>query len=253
MKKFLLSILFVSILASGAYSQAFIGGSVGFQFSGGSEEVGNETTSDPNRVSYGIIPRVGFMLSDNFALGGIVGLTRSFTVEEGETNDTKYAYTAFNYGIFARLYMVQSERFDFFGEFQVVNHFGKNTTKYGDRKNDGYSDFGLDINVAPGFALKITNTFSLESKLNFLGAGFYLSSSKSPNDNDAEEIRYRSASTYIGMNSFENLNVSALNPALSLGFVWKLGGSSSKAPAKKAAPRKAAVTVPSAAPSYTEY
>ncbi len=168
MKKLLLSM--VAVVAFGLSTQAqtekgnvLLGGNVGFSTS----KTDGASKSD---VSFSIVPRVGYFVSDNFAIGTGVGYNYDKQVSDNNLNQ------AFEVAPFGRYYVNLSDQFKFFGQLSVPMAFGNN--KYVDNQGNVADDkyattTNIGVNLAPGFAFYPTKKIGIEFSVNGLAYNHY--------------------------------------------------------------------------------
>lgn len=150
-------------------------------------------SSDDQDSFVGFAPQFGYFVSDNLAVGALVGLSSS-------TNDTganKTVTNSFAFGPFARYYKFTSnENFAFFGHAQFTFGSGKtDLTPGGEVKRQS-----IAFQVSPGFAYFFTKHWALDLSLRGLVIESY--DPNKDNDNDKEttiEFGLSSFSPEIGI------------------------------------------------------
>ena len=198
MKKITL-IMFAMVFAFAASAQIqqgqlIIGGAFGFGTSGGSTEniaAGVSTTNDNDKVmTFSIIPTVGYMLTENIALGLGVGYDfRKTTVINAFTDPTDATKTfdnvikegTFVLSPFFRYYKPVSDKFYIFGEFAIPIGMTKTKELEMDiNDNTGAADGTKDseainktIAMGPQLGLGVnyfvTPMIALEANFNLIG------------------------------------------------------------------------------------
>ena len=156
----------VAVVAFGLSTQAqtekgnvLLGGNVGFSTS----KTDGASKSD---VSFSIVPRVGYFVSDNIAIGTGVGYNYDKQVSNNNLNQ------AFEVSPFGRYYVNLSDQFKFFGQLSVPMAFGNNKLvdaqgNVADNKHATTTNIG--VNLAPGFAFYPTKKIGIEFSVNGLG------------------------------------------------------------------------------------
>lgn len=130
-----------------AKGDIFMGGMVNFSSSKYTAE-GNYKES-----GFAIAPNIGFMVSENIALGGELGYAKS-TVEETE-GAPEAEISAFSIGAFGRYYFTPASKFSLFGQLGV--QYAK--VDYGDLDGNAFG-----IEAAPGVQYFLNDHFGLLAK-----------------------------------------------------------------------------------------
>lgn len=192
MKKLFLGLFTVLTITSFAQIERgdlFVGGSLGFNTSGGSDifVIGGTTTEVINvsTLGYDITPNIGYMLTDNIGAGlGIgYGYTKT-TIPDFFNNGTDLFDQViktgrFNISPFARYFMGVSEKFYLFGELAFPIGFGNDTELMWNTDNSGVVDtdeknslknFGFGIGLGADYF--VSNKVALEARINVFGLSF---------------------------------------------------------------------------------
>jgi hypothetical protein len=171
-----------------ANGDVFVSGSVGFNSS---------STGDFSSSSFNIMPKVGFFVTENIAVGGQIGYISTtadiFDDVEGDIVESKT--NTFSVGGFGRYYATPASDFSFFAELGI-NYMSTNYDLA------DYKESGFGIALAPGVSYFISSNFALEASI----AALSYSTSK-PDFDGAENT-----------NNF-GLNVDLTN--INLGLVYK--------------------------------
>ncbi|MBV8254436.1 MAG: outer membrane beta-barrel protein [Chitinophaga sp.] len=115
-------------------------------------------------TSFGISPKVGYALNNNWVVGVFAGTNFGFAKD---INDNKAKTFSINPGIFVRNYqMLGQSKFAFFAEGNASYGFG--STKLNDVKQGSFNSF--NVNVQPGIAYFVTKRFMIEGM--FGGASY---------------------------------------------------------------------------------
>lgn len=142
MKKILV-LAFVKVAALSVKAQVYVGGSAGLWHN-----------SDADFTSYNLAPEVGYSFNGNMAVGATLGFARvSF--------DKDISEKGFYFAPYFRYFFYENRIISLFAEAGI----GLSTTKV--KHSD--SDSGFEIGLKPGLAIKLSDNFSLVSKIGFLG------------------------------------------------------------------------------------
>jgi opacity protein-like surface antigen len=162
MKKSIFALLILAGMAFTAQAQEkrwWVGGTVGYSSSDfGSRDTGESLT---------IQPELGYNLSDRWALGIQFGLSQA----DLTTTDHSYAdFQRFSVAPFARYTFLKWKAFSVFADGGIGFSDFTGDTDFGDNvsENAHLSSFGLSVN--PGFALRLTDRFSLIGRTNLFSA-----------------------------------------------------------------------------------
>lgn len=123
-----------------ASAQIYVGGSLGFW-----------NNDDAEEMSYSICPEVGYTLSDNLALGAVLGYDYS---EQGDF-DTK----SIKVSPYARYTFLKAGAVSLFADGAVDLLFGDDDQK------------AWSVGVKPGIAVAINENFSAVAHVGYLGYG----------------------------------------------------------------------------------
>ena len=193
MKKML---LFLSLIGMVSYTNAqtgsgtiMIGGGLHFNNSTEKNTVAGSTTDGPKTTSFGINPRVGYFIGENFALGVELGYSSDVTKENDPSpgvDETKNTSSTFSIAPFVRYYSPIAEKAGAFLNASVGYSTGKNkfeSTDAGGTTTSTDADIsGFDAGITPGLYWFITQKVGLEASFGFIG----FSSSKTSDDDDNE-------------------------------------------------------------------
>ena len=158
MKKILLGF---ALLTFAVATQAQDGFSKGNIFVSGGIGISstNEKNSDTKTSDFAVTPSLGYMVSDNLAVGIGLGIGSSKTTVAGTTESEA---SAMNVGGFARYYFAPKSNFTMFG------HLGVNYNSENDKTNE-VKTTGMDIFVAPGFNYWVSKRLALEAVIGKIG------------------------------------------------------------------------------------
>ncbi len=172
--------------------KTILGGSVSYDYS-------KVKDADTEGHSLGILPSVGFFVSDNFAIGTGIG----YSYEENTAAASVFGgdkLNVFSVAPFARLYKGDGN-FKFFGQLSVPMGWG--SAKEGDDKLGNTERYGVEL--APGFAYFPTDKIGIEFSVRGL---YYQNSTLKPEGGDN-----------LSTNSF-GLNANSLAPRIGIQFYF---------------------------------
>lgn len=144
-------------------------GGVGFKkndvFASGTFGYSSEKTGDVKTTEFQIVPRVGFFVSDNFAIGAQLGYVSSEFPLETDFGVVDVKASGFEAGAFARYYSTPANAFSFFGQLSA-SYASVNT------EADGGGEFktnGFGFELAPGISYFVSDHIALEATFGKLG------------------------------------------------------------------------------------
>lgn len=198
MKKLLLTLTAAAAVTFAANAQTekgktILGGSVSYDYT-------KVKDADTEGHSLGILPSVGFFVSDNFAVGTGIG----YAYEENTGAAAIFGgdqLNAFSVAPFARLYKGDGD-FKFFGQLSVPMAWG--AAKDGDTKIGNTEQYGVQL--APGFAYFPTDKIGIE----FSVRGLYYENTTVKPEEGGENV---------STNSF-GLNANSLAPRIGIQFYF---------------------------------
>lgn len=169
MKKLLFSLAALAAfgMANAQEDEGTAGFAKGDVFASGSLGYNSRKTGEDKYTRFGVMPRVGYFVSDKIAVGAQIGYssTESTFYNGMEWNErTTNAITA---GLFARYYGTPGKTFSFFGQLHA--NYNSEKTEYedgGDAKTNGF-----DIGVMPGISYFVSDHIALEATFGALGYG----------------------------------------------------------------------------------
>lgn len=217
MKKVLFSVVAIVAFAMSANAQLFIGGSLSATTSSTKNCFNSDILDDTKEVNSGLEfgPKIGYQLSDKFAVGGVIELSTTKTTPDKEAD--KKVWTKENswaVAPFVRYTFISFGNFNVKGEAKAG--FGMSTPKYNDGsdKTKGDKTTTLALSVAPLLSYSISDHFDLETSLNFLSLSLTHEVTKDQNDKDVKTIENEcgfSASSYNVKNT----------GYMTIGFIYK--------------------------------
>ena len=147
MKKFLLSaVMAIMTLCVSAQS--------GSWYTGGQVTFGRTTESASNlkTTQVTVLPEIGYNLTDNFAVGSVLGVSYRKSGDEKKT--------VFKVNPYARYTYLKTERVDLFIDGGV---------DFGIGRAHGHTAVEFGLGLRPGVALNLNEKFSLVAHVGFLG------------------------------------------------------------------------------------
>lgn len=139
-------------------SEGFANGDI---FISGAFSYDSETEGDFKSSTFEVAPRVGFFVSENFALGGKIGYA-STKLDNGIADATD---STLSLGAFGRYYFSPASKFSLFGELGF-DYISIDSETAGDIKVNGYV-----IAAGPGVSYFLNNNFALEAFWGAIGYG----------------------------------------------------------------------------------
>ncbi|MDR2037972.1 MAG: porin family protein [Bacteroidales bacterium] len=209
----LLTVVFVS------NAQLFVGGSLGLSTTGGKEKTGSNSVDKESTFGFEISPKVGYYLSDKFAIGGEVtlGFESEKTPDANGGDDQKDNFFSWGIAPFARYSVAEFGKFSVLLEGGVGIFGGTSKTKLGSQSFDGPSLFGFGVNVTPLLSYSLSDRFNLEMGLNFLNFGFNTWTIKT--DGNPDDTKDRTTNFGFGVDT-DNVFQADLG-AVTIGFIYK--------------------------------
>ena len=223
MKKILLSMALMAFIGS-ANAQLWFGGSVGFNQNSNKTvkkpKGGDETKSKAVTTSFTFSPKVGFQLSDELEVGGMITLASSKTFADKEEDKDNWTKTS-SWAIapFARYKFVS------FGKFSLkavaAMSFGQDSPKSSvvvggeTKKTDGDKTTTIALDVYPMMSYTLSDHFDLEAGLNFFGLTASSSITKDADNSNNKDVN----NTFRLMGSSDNVLTTGF---VTIGFIYKL-------------------------------
>jgi outer membrane protein len=110
---------------------------------------------------FGFSPQVGYLIKDNFEIGGKLSISTS-KYESGSQESKSFGWSI---GPYARYYhFTENNRFAFYGHAQAVIGFGKNSYEDAFNNNEAKSN-SFSISLSPGFTYFFTDKWGLDLQL----------------------------------------------------------------------------------------
>jgi len=200
------------VFATMAFSQQakgdiYLGGSLNLSAESSSTEVGSTNTDGPKIFSFGIEPKVGYFISDKISVGLNLGFSSYNRKVENSGTTTKNTNLSYGGGIFARYYVLPTEKFGFFFEAGADLMAGSSKTDIGGVETDGPNTLNINAGFTPGIVFYVSNRVALEANYGFLGYNTY----SEKDDSGTQEVKSTDNSFGLDVNpgTFE-LGVSVL-------------------------------------------
>ena len=198
MKK--LQLLFVAMFAVAvAFAQPakgdlLLGGALNFDMGASKVKVGSTTAKGPKTMGVGITPKIGYFLSDKVVIGANLGFGLNSTTDKSTPTTVKNSALTYGGGVFARYYIVPTERMAFFFEGGVNVMAGSSKSKAGNVTVDGPKTLGIGAGITPGIAVYVSKRVALEANYGFLGYNTNTSTT------EAGGVKTKSTSGGFGLN-----------------------------------------------------
>ncbi|HOT15902.1 MAG TPA: outer membrane beta-barrel protein [Bacteroidales bacterium] len=178
---------------------------VGGAFSVEMDKTKNATEDIYKRTSFGITPKVGYYLNDQFAIGGAIGYTTSsytYFYGAGDADDTKSTSNNMSISPFIRYHAVEAGNFSLFVEPMLSIGFGSSKSERGSTTTSDADHSSFGIQISPAMSYKINDKINIEA---YFGGLSYSSSTEKEGDN-------KRTATSFGLE---------FSSRLALGFIYK--------------------------------
>jgi opacity protein-like surface antigen len=167
----LITIVLFTFLFFNLNAQVFVGGNLGFNASGGSQDDGIIKTDKNTSTYFSFSPKIGKFLSEKVAAGVMLNFAYGKTTIPGNSVTIN---TGLEVGItpFLRYYAVRIDKFSVFGQANVgiSSHGTKN--KVDNVSTDGPNTTNFFFSLVPGLSYDISDKLSLETNINLLNLSF---------------------------------------------------------------------------------
>jgi hypothetical protein len=174
-----LSAVFIFLSTHNCFSQVgkgekMLGGNIGFSSEKTVEPIngGKYTFTD-----FSLSPKLGFGLSKNWVLGGLLEFTGSKST--GEYYGTTIKDHMYSFGMFARKFIPFKEQFGFFTEGDAKYGFGNRVETYSNSPEEKSKKQQYSISISPGVYFKPTKKFFVQASVGILS---YSASTTHPTD-----------------------------------------------------------------------
>lgn len=213
MKKLFLTVILTVATATFASSQLYIGGSLNLNTSGqNSKDFDGTDAQGQKTFGFGIAPRIGYYLNDNFSFGVSIGIQyeKQTSVEPADWNSS----TNFNISPYARYAFFTYGKFKVNLEGGLGLAFGSNNEK--DQPSDEkFRNSNFNIFVVPVLTYDLTDRIALETSLNFCSLQF--TSSTRTHKSGEKKATNTTNSFGIGANTADVFSLGDI----SVGFIYK--------------------------------
>ena len=200
-------IMLIAVLTAGlANAQLFVGGGVGVDFTGGKISGGSTTIKVPSALSLEIMPKVGYFLSDDLAIGAQFGFGISSTTITKDhplydnKEELKITETSWLVGAFARYRLAGT------GDLSLFAEAGLDYAGLGGKAKSGSVTVEDDptnifrIGVLPVLSYNLSEKLSIEVSSDFLRFGF-VSVTDYKNKGKESEVKATLTNFGLGLNS----------------------------------------------------
>lgn len=182
--------------AQPAKGDLFLGGSLNAAYGTSKAEVAGVDAEGPKTFTFQITPRVGYFLSDKIVAGLDLGFMTNSTNDKSSGQEVKTTAMSYGGGVFARYYIVPTERFALFFEAGVNAMAGNSKVETAGVSVDGPNTFALNAGITPGVAVYVSKRVALEANYGFLG----YSSVSGKTDNGGVETKTNQGSFGLNIN-----------------------------------------------------
>lgn len=171
MKKTLITLSLVLMSAIFVYGQTaqgtfYLGGSFNLGFGSTKYKTGSTSTDGPKTFNFGINPKVGYFVSDNFSIGLGIGFDMQSVKTKNGNNEEKVTTSSFYVGPGARYYIMPAKNMGFFFEGSLGVVFGSTkdeVTAGGTTTTDKLKLSGFQVAVTPGLVIFVSDKVALEA------------------------------------------------------------------------------------------
>lgn len=177
-----ISIFFILLfIASGVLAQVFVGGSIGFNLTGGKIETGNTSVDKPTQTYFSIAPKAGMFFSKKLAIGATLGYSIQSEKTPGNPEEIDRTSTI---GItpFARYYAFTLNNFSLFAQGNLGFSYSVEKNKAGSTTTTGPKTTRLGISAFPGISYKLNDKVELEAIIGGFNFGLSRTSVKQNNN-----------------------------------------------------------------------
>lgn len=158
-------VVFSSILllsTTGLFAQIFVGGSIGFNTTGGKIENGNTSVEKITQTSFSLAPRAGIFLTEKFAVGAMLGYNLQNDKTPGNPEEIDRT-TTIGLTPFARYYAFTFNKFSVFAQGNLGFSYGIEKHKEGSTTTTGPKTTTIGLSAYPGLSYKLNEKIDLEA------------------------------------------------------------------------------------------
>jgi len=164
-KSRLIGLLLTSVLFIGAAnSQLFVSGHLLLNTTSSESTAGGTTAEGNSTLNFELVPKVGFFLSDKFAIGMGLGIETGKTTIPGVT-ETVIKSRDIIINPFARYYFANFGDVSLLAEGGLDLSLGSSKTTAGGISTDGPTETDITIYVAPAISYDLSDNFSIEASI----------------------------------------------------------------------------------------
>jgi hypothetical protein len=163
-KLFIMAMLCAIAFSTNAQTEKgkfLLGGAVNFSTSN------QDNQAEGRKTSFGLSPRIGYLVSDNWAVGTALNFSVSKTkgtINDDNTIDMGSQYTYYGIAPFVRHYAKIADNFKFFGDLHVEAAFGKekNVDEQGKSGSTKSKINTYSTGISPGLAFFPAKKWAIE-------------------------------------------------------------------------------------------
>ena len=210
MKRVIISSLLL-FASTGLFAQIFVGGSIGFNTTGGKIENGNTSVDKVTQTNFSLAPRVGIFLSERFAVGAMLGYNFQSEKTPGSPEEIDRT-TTIGLTPFCRYYAFTFNKLSVFAQGNLGFSYGVEKHKEGSTTTIGPKITTIGLSAYPGLSYKLNEKIDLEAIIG--GFNFNLTRISVKNNNTTN------ITNNFGLGA--NLDTIATTGFISIGAIVKL-------------------------------
>lgn len=231
MKKLIISGALALTVTMSSYAQVgqgtlFMGGRLEFMQSQAKNKSGGTTTDGPKITHFGIMPDVGYFLTDNIAAGLGIGYTSAvsnFENTQGQvTTKVKGKESMFFLLPFLRYYKFMGDKGGVFAQFDVGigsgKNFGETTTGNVTVTTTDEKISAFHVALRPGVVFFVTDKIGLEATVGALG--FFQDKEVDENSQNKDEETNTSIGFRFNTGLFNQSSILPNNPVFNIGVKY---------------------------------
>lgn len=179
MKKLVFSSLLL-FATTGLFAQIFVGGSMGFNTTGGKIENGNTSVDKVTQTSFSLAPKAGVFLSEKFAVGAMLGFNLQNEKTPGNPDEIDRT-TTIGLTPFTRYYAFTLNKLSIFAQGNLGFSYGVQKHKEGSTTTTGPKTTTIGLSAFPGISYKLSDKVDLEAVIGGFNFNFNRVSVKNNN------------------------------------------------------------------------
>jgi outer membrane protein len=194
MKKKIFTIALCMLAASTMLkAQVFVSGSLNLSTSNSKQSLGSVSVDGDKTFEFNFMPKAGYFISDDFAIGLGFGFGTSKTTSPKEItySGEEEIYKENSWGIapFARYYFARTGELSFFGEATIG--FGGSKSEYstGGVSVDGPKLSMIGVSIAPAISYNLSEKFAIEASFGSLGYSSF--TSKETEQDETGDVEFK--------------------------------------------------------------